>query len=193
MKTLDDDEEENVTATPKPAIATTLASNASHSNEKTLPRDDAGQGSNVCDYVDLAGSLSRLALALTRVATMHEAIRQRTRSVIAKRSSVRARVRVREDALVAAAARYEAGATLRDLAAQLGVSRPYPASLLRARGVRVRRRSPSEEEVAEMKRLYASGESLERVGTRLGFSAGTVRTWLLNADMMMRDQHGRER
>ncbi len=49
------DDEENITATPKPAIATILTSNASRSNEKTLPRNDTGQGSNVSDLVELRG------------------------------------------------------------------------------------------------------------------------------------------
>lgn len=124
---------------------------------------------------------------------MHEAIRQRSRSATQNSPSVRSRTRVRDDVLVAAAARYLAGATLREVAADLGVSRPHLASLLRARGVRLRRQSPSVDEVAEMKRRYVAGDSLERVGIQLGFSAGTVRAWLLAEGVTMRDVHGRER
>jgi hypothetical protein len=73
------------------------------------------------------------------------------------------------------------------------VSRPRLASLLRSRGVKLRRQSPSAGDVAEMKRRYVAGDSLERVGTQLGFSAGTVRAWLLAEGVTMRDTHGRER
>lgn len=39
---------------------------------------------------------------------------------------------------------------------------------------------------------YAAGESLERVGSHLGFSAGTVRNWLTRSAVKIRDSHGRE-
>lgn len=89
--------------------------------------------------------------------------------------------------------RYEAGATLRELAKDLGIGRERLASLLRERGVRLRRASPSENDVREMTRRYAAGESLERVGTKLGFSPSTIRNHLLNAGIALRDAHGRER
>lgn len=87
--------------------------------------------------------------------------------------------------------RYAAGATLREIANDLGIGRERLAALLRARGVRLRGATPSDDEVREMAQLYAAGESLERVGTRLGFSAGTVRNHLLSAGVRMRDTHGR--
>lgn len=144
-------------------------------------------------WVDLAGALSRLAPPLARVAATHRAIRQRTRS--GARTGFRARscTRVPEEVLATAEAQYAAGATLREVAADLGVSRPRLASLLRSRGLRLRRQSPSEEDVVEMKRRYETGNSLEGVGTALGFSAGTVRSWLLADGVAMRDTHGRER
>ena len=143
--------------------------------------------------MDLAGALSRLAPPLARVAATHREIRQRSRS--GARAGFRARScrRVAEDALATAEARYAAGASLREVAADLGVSRPRLASLLRSRGVKLRRQSPSAGDVAEMKRRYVAGDSLERVGTQLGFSAGTVRAWLLAEGVTMRDTHGRER
>lgn len=142
--------------------------------------------------VDLAGTLLRLAPPLARIAALHEAIRQRTRSAVLNPSAKRPRTRVRDDALALAEARYKAGATLRDLAADLGLSRPRLASLLRARGLRLRRRSPVADEVAEMERRYLAGDSLGRVGSQLGFSAATVPTWLLAEGVAMRDAHGRD-
>lgn len=40
---------------------------------------------------------------------------------------------------------------------------------------------------------YAAGESLERVASHLGFSAGTVRNWLTTSAVKVRDSHGLER
>ncbi len=95
--------------------------------------------------------------------------------------------------MLAAEVRYEAGATLREIAPALDVSRQRLAALLRARGVQLRRATPSACEVDEMVRRYAAGESLERVGTNLGFSAGTVRTYILDRGVATRDSHGRLR
>nr|WP_254910480.1 sigma factor-like helix-turn-helix DNA-binding protein [Gulosibacter sp. 10] len=44
-----------------------------------------------------------------------------------------------------------------------------------------------------MVRRYDQGESLARVGARLGFSGGTVRTHLIRAGVRLRDSHGRAR
>lgn len=143
--------------------------------------------------VDLGGALSKLAPPLARMAAAHREIRRRTRRLDRRTVlDIRQQVRLSEDALLAAETRYRAGATLREIAADLGVSRPRLSCLLRERGVRLRRRPPSSAEVAEMRCRYAAGESLERVGSRLGFSAGTVRSWLLDEGVVMRDSHGRE-
>ncbi|UAL32145.1 hypothetical protein K8W59_02715 [Nocardioides rotundus] len=144
--------------------------------------------------VDLAGAFSKLAPPVSRVAAVHYAIRLRDSSFKPRRAAcVRQATRVSEYDLAAAENRYEAGATLREIASDVGVSRERLAALLRSRGIKLRRSSPSDAEVDEMVRLYEGGESLERVGARLGFSAGTVRNWLLSRGVAMRDCHGRER
>ncbi|PZG05394.1 hypothetical protein C1J01_43515 [Nonomuraea aridisoli] len=61
---------------------------------------------------------------------------------------------------------------------------PEPAAACTARGVRLRRTTPTS------KRRYATGDSLEIVGSRLGFSACTVRTHLLGAGVNPRDTPG---
>ena len=128
-----------------------------------------------------------------RMAAMHPQIRRRPAHPARRAPLVRKQTRVSEAALLAAEARYAAGATLREIAPDLDVSRQRLAALLQARGIRLRRRTPSAAEVDEMVRRYSAGESLERVGSRLGFSAGTVRLHLLEAGQRMRDAHGRER
>lgn len=63
------DDEDHATIEPNHTIATILAAKTSAHNEKTLPRDHAGQGSNVSDYVEARG-LEPLTLCLqSRCAT----------------------------------------------------------------------------------------------------------------------------
>ena len=101
--------------------------------------------------------------------------------------------RVTGEALEAAVTRYRAGETLRAIATDVGLSRHRLAALLRDRGVRIRRATPSAAEVRDMVQRYANGESLERVGERQGFSAGTVRNHLIAAGVALRDPQGRDR
>lgn len=125
---------------------------------------------------------------------MHSRIRRRTRQIADHAQPyVGLQARVNHGALTAAEARYLAGETLRDVAPDIGISRLRLASLLRDRGVRLRRSSPTPAEVDEMIRRYAASESLERVGSRLRFSASTVRSKPLSAGIVLRDSHGRER
>lgn len=129
--------------------------------------------------MDLTGALSKLAPFLAQTAAKHRAIRRKIRpSARREVPCVRQQVSVSEGVLLGAEARYKAGATLREIAADLGVSRPRP---------------PSDADVDEMRRRYAAGESLERIGSGLEFSAGTVRGWLLAEGVAMRDSHGRQR
>lgn len=88
---------------------------------------------------------------------------------------------------------YKAGEILRLIASDLGVSRQRFAKRLRERGVRLRGEQPSPEQVLEMCRRYEQGESLARVGAKVGFNASTVRMNLLRAGVALRDPHGRER
>lgn len=41
-----------------------------------------------------------------------------------------------------------------------------------------------------MARRYQTGESSERIGTKLGFNGGTVRNYLLTSGVALRDVHG---
>ena len=99
--------------------------------------------------------------------------------------------RLTEAMLDEAQSRYEAGATLRLIADDLGVSRQRLAARLRERGVKIRGEGPTPEQVLEMVWRYDQGESLARVGARLGFNGGTVRAHLRRAGVALRDTHGR--
>ena len=89
--------------------------------------------------------------------------------------------------------RYMDGEILRLIASDLGVSRQRLAERLRERGVRLRREKASSEQVLEMCRRYEQGESLARIGERLGFNPSSVRMYVMRAGISMRDTHGRER
>ncbi|MGK4187066.1 hypothetical protein AB0X98_02595 [Rothia koreensis] len=89
--------------------------------------------------------------------------------------------------------RYMDNEILRLIASDLGVSRQRLAERLRERGVRLRREKPSSEQALEMCRRYEQGESLTRIGERLGFNTSSVRMYLMCAGIAMRDTHGRER
>ncbi|WP_454132168.1 hypothetical protein [Microbacterium lacticum] len=66
--------------------------------------------------------------------------------------------------------RYWSGEILRLIAGDLGVSRQRLAERLRDRGVRLRGEQPSPEQVLEMCRRCEQGESLARVGAKVGFN-----------------------
>ncbi|MDS2171864.1 hypothetical protein Q7C18_04065 [Nesterenkonia sp. CL21] len=89
--------------------------------------------------------------------------------------------------------RYKGGEILRAIAGDLGVSRQRIADRLRERGVRLRGEKPSFEQLREMCLRYEQGESLSRVGARLGFNPSSVRVALLAAGVKLRDTHGRVR
>jgi len=130
--------------------------------------------------VELTLAFSKLPPALERAIGAQAEIRRRAlRPARTQRRSVRRVSTVREADLLAAEAQYRQGATLTEIAERLGIDRRRLAARLRARGVGIRRRSPTEAEVVEMIRRYESGESLAQVGDRLGFDAETVRNHLI--------------
>lgn len=89
--------------------------------------------------------------------------------------------------------RYKTRETLSRIADDLGVSRQRLADRLWQRGVLIRGKGPTPVQVLEMVRRYEQGESLATVGARVGFDAGTVRTHLRRAGVLMRDTRGRKR
>lgn len=119
--------------------------------------------------------------------------RRRVRSAQKQPTHIHQVKRITEADLIETEKRYRAGATLRTLASDLGISRERLSRLLRERGVQFRFNSPTDGDIAEMIRNYQAGESLERVGERLGFDAHTVRKHLPDGGFKTRDSHGQER
>lgn len=144
--------------------------------------------------MELGGQSSKLAPRLRRALMVVRTVRLRpAKGRVRACRPTRQVVQPNERQLAAAEARYAEETNLRDLALELGVSRVRLADLLRKRGVRIRNASPTPDEVTEMVRHYESGESLERIGERLGFNGGTVRNRLAARGVAMRDSHGRAR
>jgi DNA-binding IclR family transcriptional regulator len=86
-------------------------------------------------------------------------------------------------------ARYEAGATIRDLAKAYEMHRHTVAGHLQSLGVEMRRQGLAADQVDQAVTLYERGLSLERIGQRLGASAGTVRRMLIRRNVAMRTSY----
>ena len=76
------------------------------------------------------------------------------------------------------AAKYEAGATVYELAAEFGCHRTTVAERLKKAGIVLRGQSPTPEIIDSMVLLCVSGLSFQEVGNQLGFCANTVRNCL---------------
>ena len=101
--------------------------------------------------------------------------------------------RLTEVQTIEIAARYEARATVYEIAAEFGCNRTTVAARLKKAGIAMRGQPPTSEAIDSMARLYASGLSLMEVGRQLGFCANTVRNCLRRRQLQVRDTHGRDR
>jgi hypothetical protein len=88
--------------------------------------------------------------------------------------------------------RYQAGASVYELATHFSINRKTVARQLKAAGVPLRLQSPRPAQLDEMVRLYRTGLSLAAVGQQLGFGARTVERCVKARHVATRDSHGRE-
>lgn len=86
-------------------------------------------------------------------------------------------------------ARYQAGATVYELADEFKCDRTTVSKKLKDAGITLRRTPPTESQIDEMVRLYESGLSLERTGEKVGFTAHTVLTYLRRRGVQTRGTH----
>jgi DNA-binding CsgD family transcriptional regulator len=100
---------------------------------------------------------------------------------------------LRPEELVDLTARYEAGASMNELAKCFGIHRTTISKHLTEMGAQVRDTRIKVTQVKEARKLYESGMSLADIGSRLGFDNGTIHNHLRRAGVQMRDTHGRER
>jgi hypothetical protein len=70
--------------------------------------------------------------------------------------------------------RYGAGQTTQQIVTRYGISKTRVATLLRERGITIRRQGLTDEEVGVAATLYATGRSLAWLGARYGVSPTTI-------------------
>lgn len=91
------------------------------------------------------------------------------------------------------AAAYLGGVSVAELAKTYGIHRGSVSKHLRRHGIAPRPVGLNEQQITEAVRLYAQGDSLATIGTRMGVTAHTVRSRLGERGMVMRDTHGRRK
>jgi len=92
------------------------------------------------------------------------------------------------DELVAA---YVAGDMVGGLSQRFHISRETVNQIVRRRGIPLRPRGLSPEQIDEAERLYGDGWSLARIGERMDVDARTVHRKLVERGVPMRDVAGR--
>ena len=133
-----------------------------------------------------ATSQVKRALAAYRKLDLSEA-----RPTPAYRPARRTVHRLTTSEIEAAAAAYQAGATLREIGMKLGVDRTTVGRNLRVHGIQLRRRPISPEDVQHAALLYNQGLSIARIAEKLGYHGTTIHLRLKAAGVAMRDTHGR--
>ena len=107
---------------------------------------------------------------------------------------VRQRQRRLTTAQVAAmAAKYEAGDTVYQLAIEYSIDRRTVSDRLKKTGVRMRFQPPPTNMIDEMVRLYGSGLSFATIGSQLRASPQTVRRYLHERGVEIRNSSERHR
>jgi DNA invertase Pin-like site-specific DNA recombinase len=85
---------------------------------------------------------------------------------------------------------YHAGATTKQLANRYGISKTRVATVLRERGITLRRQGLKAEQVRKAITYYAAGRSLAWIATRLDVSHTTVAATLRRQGIQLRPRPG---
>jgi hypothetical protein len=89
--------------------------------------------------------------------------------------------------------RYQAGAQMSYLAQHYQIHRRTVSAILKRHGVEPRRPELSSEQIQHAVLMYAQGNSLAVIGSKLSVDPGTVHARLREQGVVMRDTHGRAR
>lgn len=160
------------------------------------PKREVGPQSNVkTSEVVLVRSFSNSTLSpLSRAIAAYRRLDltgphcERTPQVLHRRA-----LHLTSSQLTSLAVRYQAGATVYELAHQFYIDRRTVAIHLKRQGVTLRLQSPPAGVIDDMVQLYESGLSLAGVGKKVGVDAGTVQRHLSQRGVVRRDSHGRPR
>jgi lambda repressor-like predicted transcriptional regulator len=85
---------------------------------------------------------------------------------------------------------YEAGDNTEQIGDRYGISKARVATVLRERGVTLRRQGLRDEQVNEAAELYAAGRSLAWLGSRYDVSHTTIATALRRQGVLLRPRPG---
>ena len=83
--------------------------------------------------------------------------------------------------------------TIHEIAKEFKIHRATVSQHLERAGVSKRPRSMTAEQIDEAVQDYVAGQSLQKIGNRLGFDSTTVLRELRRREVQTRDTHGRER
>jgi hypothetical protein len=89
-------------------------------------------------------------------------------------------------------AQYEAVATVYQLGGRFGIARQTVSKILKRRGVTMRMKGLTGEQIEEAVRLYEGGWSLARIGAKFSIDAWTVRARVVERGVRMRPRPGRQ-
>ena len=87
------------------------------------------------------------------------------------------------------AAGYQAGVLVKELAVKYKISRETVSKHLRRRGIAPRPVGLDGQQIKEAVRLYEQGDSLATIGKRMGVTAHTVRSRLVEVGVRMRSSY----
>lgn len=87
-------------------------------------------------------------------------------------------------------AAYQAGMTMKQLAAVFGIHRNTVSEHLRQRGVRIRMQGLSDKDIPEAARLYEAGWSSLMLGEKFGVTPDTILVALRRAGVQIRPGQG---
>ena len=88
---------------------------------------------------------------------------------------------------------YLEGMAIHEIAKEFKINRVTVSKHLERVGVTKWPRSMSDSQIDEAVQDYAAGQSLEKIGNKLGFDSTTVLRELRRRDVRMRETHGRAR
>lgn len=84
---------------------------------------------------------------------------------------------------------YQAGMRVKELATKYGISRETVSRHLRRQAISPRKVGLDALQIKEAARLYEQGDSLATIGKRMGVTAHTVRSRLIEAGVTMRSSY----
>jgi DNA-binding CsgD family transcriptional regulator len=139
--------------------------------------------------VDLRGQLSNPSPALVRLADQDIGTLPTAPPKPVSRTRLGSARRLRPDEVEAVATGYRAGKTMKELAAEFGISRQTVSTHLRRAGAPIRREGVAQEQAVEVVSLYEAGRTSRDIAGRYGVSADTVLRTLRRRGVEIRSRH----